>query len=141
MPATPQQIQFEDKDFEERADYSDLEHGEEYIGFCTDVEDAEASTGNIGWRFTFDVKGLPVRTTVWLKGGGKWRVREIFNALGYPISPADDVSSLDPNVLIGGQCVVTIEKSQSDDGREWTNVGKTTPYISEPAVDFSDLET
>lgn len=140
MPASPQQIQFTEKDFEERPSYDDLEEGD-HIGTLIDVEDAEASTGNVGWRFKFDVRGLPVSTTVWLRGGGKWKVREIFNSLGQPISPDQPVGTLDPNGLIGNQCVVTIKKDPRDDGDGfWTNISRTTPYVSEPVVDFSDAE-
>ena len=142
MPATPQRLEFTPKDFEERASYDDLEEGD-HIGTLTDVQDAVASTGNIGWKFIFDVKGLPVNTTVWLRGGGKWRVREIFNSLGQPVSPDQPVTDLDPNPLIGNQCVVTIKKVLRDETSPeegtWTNISRTTPYVSEPVADFSEL--
>ena len=139
MPATPQQVRFEDKDFEPRLSYDDLEPGE-YIALCTDVEDATASTGNVGWKFKFEVKGLPVAMTVWLQGGGKWKVREVFNALGFPLSPTDDLSMLDPNALIGGQCVAKIVKvpRDKDDLSEgyWTNIERVVPYVSEPVPEL-----
>jgi hypothetical protein len=137
MPATPQQIKFEEKDFQERASYDDLEPGE-YLAVCTDVEDAQASTGNVGWKFIFDVKGLPLNMTVWLRGGGKWKVREVFNALGYPLSPADDLSMLDPNALIGGQCVAKVVKVPRDPANPeegvWTNIDRVVPYVAEPVA-------
>ena len=144
MSATPQQVTFEAKDFEDRGDYSDLLDGEDYIGLLEKVDDAQAKTGNYGWEFTFSVKGLPLKDRVWLRGGGGWRVRQMFHALGQPIDPGTDVTTLDPNPLVGNQCVVTIEKTLRDpdlgaEGGYWTNIKKVTPLATEEAVDFGDL--
>ncbi len=143
MPATPSEITFKESDFKERLSYDELEPGD-YEGTLTDVKDAEAKTGNVGWRFIFDVQGLPVSSTVWLKGGGVWKVREVFNALGMPIEPGTEVTTLDPNILIGRMCVVTIVKEASktatnDDGtpRIYTNVSRHTPFVAEPVMDLS----
>lgn len=138
--ATPLNIAFSEEDFKERVSYDELEDGGEYVGTLTSVEDVEARTGNTGWKFIFDVQGLPVNGSVWHSGGGKWKIREYFNALGQPIEPGTNMAFLDPNGLIGAQCVVTIEKTARDDGDGyWTNVGRVTPYVSEPTTDFSDL--
>ena len=68
MPASIHNVPFKDDDFKERVSYADLEEGD-HIATLLDIEDAEASTGNYGWKFVFDVKGLPLNTTVWLRGG------------------------------------------------------------------------
>lgn len=137
MPATPAQIQFTAKDFEERLSYDDLEAGD-YEATCTDVNDIEASTGNTGWGFEFTIKGLPLTMRVWTKGGGKWKVREVFNACGYPIDPTTDVASLDPNVCIGSRVVATVKKEAKNDGSGefWTNVDRVVPFISDPVADL-----
>ena len=114
MTATPSNIQFEDSDFEERASYDDLLG--DYVATCTGVEDIVAGTGNPGWAFTFMVKGLPLTSRVYHRGGGKWKIREVFNALGFPITPDAALGSLDPNLLIGKTCVVTIVKEDKGDG-------------------------
>ncbi len=69
MPAQEYSTQLVEDDFKERVSYDDLTEGD-YEATLTDVEDAQAKTGNYGWRFVFDVKGLPVKSTIWLKGGG-----------------------------------------------------------------------
>ena len=131
MPASVSNIEFEDSDFEERASYDDLLG--DYVATCTDVEDIVAGTGNPGWAFTFMVKGLPVKTRVYHRGGGKWKIREVFNALGFPITPDAAIGSLDPNLLIGKTCVVTIVKEDKDDGtnEQWTNISRHTPLVGD----------
>ena len=131
MPASVSNIEFEDSDFEERASYDDLLG--DYVATCTDVEDIVAGTGNPGWAFTFMVKGLPVKTRVYHRGGGKWKIREVFNALGFPIPPDAAVGGLDPNLLIGKTCVVTIIKEDKDDGskEQWTNISRHTPLVGD----------
>jgi hypothetical protein len=78
---------------------------------------------------------------VWLKGGGGWKVREVFNALGAPIAPGTDTSSLNPNVLVGRRCVVTIkrEPGKKDPSKTYTNISRHTPLVTESVPDFSDL--
>lgn len=146
MPATPRKLDLDAKDFEERASYADLTPGD-YEAMLVDVVDIEASTGNYGWGFEFQVKGLKVTSRVWLKGGGGWKVREVFNALGLPIAPNTDVSSLDPNPLIGRSCVVTLKREASTTGavddegnvKTYVNVSRHTPMVSEDVADFSEL--
>jgi len=132
MPATPAPVQFTDKDFEERNNYSDLKPGD-YEATCIDVEDIVASTGNPGWKFTFDVKGLDLYTRVYHQGGGKWKIREVFNALGMPIEAGVVIGALDPNALIGNTCVVTVIKVPRDnpeEGEPWTNIQRHTPLVT-----------
>lgn len=128
--ATPMKITFTEEDMQERANYDDLEG--DYIATLLDVEDVTAQTGNYGWGFKFDVKGLTVTSKVWLKGGGMWKVREVFNALGQPLPPNQTVVDLDPNPLIGNRCVVTIVQDPRDDGQgTWTNISRHTPLVTE----------
>ena len=129
--ATPAQITFSEEDFTEAASYDDLKTGEDYIATLTAVDDIVASTGNPGWAFKFDVKGLPMTTRVYHNGGGKWKIREVFNALGVPIGPGEAMSFLDPNGLIGNQCVITIKREDKQDGsgEQWVNIGRHTPYV------------
>lgn len=146
MPAQIHNVPFKEDDFKERVSYADLEEGD-HIATLIDVEDAEASTGNYGWRFVFDVKGLPLNTTVWLRGGGAWKVREVFNALGTPINPGTDTSGLNPNPLIGRKCVVTVKRQPASNGalnddntpKMYTNIIRHTPYVAMPASDFESL--
>lgn len=139
--ATPMQIEFSDEDLAPASSYDDLKDKEDYIATLTEVKDIEASTGNVGWGFVFTVEGLPMTSRIWLKGGGKWKVREVFNALGQPLSPDENISFLDPNPLVGRQCVVTIAKEAKNDGSGefWTNIGRHTPYVVEEATSFGDL--
>ena len=127
MPATPGAIQFSDDDFKERLSYDDLEG--DYVATLTDVEDIVASTGNPGWAFVFDVKGLPLRSRVYHRGGGLWKIREVFNALGFPLMQDSTPDTLDPNILIGNQCIVTIGKED-----EWTNIMRHTPIVGQDEV-------
>jgi hypothetical protein len=144
--ATVYNIQFEDKDFEERHSYDDLEAGD-YVTVLTAVDDiAATNTDNVGWGFVFDVKGLPLTMKVWLKGGGKWKVREVFAALGSPILPGNTTPP-DPNPLVGRSCVATVVKEKGTDAdgnaRIWTNISRVTPLVKKEAAevaDFSDLE-
>jgi len=138
--ATPAQIQFTEDDFKERISYEDLTPGD-YEATCIAVEDITASTGNPGWKFTFQVKGLSVYTRVYHEGGGKWKIREVFNALGFPIAAGAPIGALDPNALVGNQCVVTIAKEAKDDdsGEFWTNVSRHTPLVSAPSSDVTEL--
>ncbi len=140
MTATPAAIPFEDKDFEERLTYEELTAGD-YEGTCTDVEDIVAGTGNPGWKFTIQVKGLPLYTRVYHEGGGKWKIREVFNALGFPIAPGAAVGALDPNALIGNRCVVTVVKEAKDDdsGEFWTNISRHTPLVTSVSSDVTEL--
>lgn len=141
MPATPRNITLTDADFEERISYDDLEDGD-YIADLVDVEDITASsTDNYGWGFVFVVKGLKIKSSVWLKGGGGWKVREVFNALGAPIAPGTDTSKLNPNILIGRRCVVTVKKepSRKDPNQTFTNITRHTPLVTDEVPDFSDL--
>ena len=146
MPATPQAIPFTEEDFEDRLSYADLEDGD-HLATLIDVEDARATTGNYGWRFKFDVRGLQLTTTVWLKGGGAWKVREVFNALGDPIAPGERVETLNPNPLIGRTCVVTVKREPAsngatyDDGtvKEFVNIKKHTPYVAEAALSLDEI--
>ena len=138
--ATPLQMQFTEEDFKEAGSYDELVDGEDYIATLLAVKDIEASTGNTGWGFEFDVKGLKITTRLWHRGGGKWKIREVFNALGAPIEPGDGQMFLDPNSLIGNQCVVTIKKEARDDGEGyWTNIGRHVPYVAEETADFGEL--
>lgn len=134
--ATPAQIQFEDKDLTDRASYEDLQHGEDYLATLISVEDIVARSGNPGWAFNFQVNGLPLTTRVYHLGGGKWKIREVFNALGQPINPGDEIGVLDPDSLVGNVCVVTIAKELRDETDPsqgyWTNIGRHTPYVTEP---------
>ncbi len=132
MPATPINPDFSPDDFKERADYSDLVG--DFEATCTDVEDVTAGTGNPGWKFTFVVEGLNVYSRVWHRGGGKWKIREVFNALGSPLNLGDDISVLDPNALIGRSCILTLVQTDADeDGNQWTNVTRHTPIVTEDA--------
>ena len=128
--ATPLNMQFTEEDFKEKASYDDLKNNEDYVATLVSVEDAVASTGNTGWAFTFDINGLEIIDRVWHKGGGKWKIREVFNALGEPVGPGQEATFLDPNPLVGRQCVVTIKKEPRQDGDGfWTNIGRHTPYV------------
>ena len=146
MPATPRQVTFKESDFKERLSYEDLEDGD-HEATLLDVEDAVARTGNEGWRFKFDVLGLPIATTVWLKGGGAWKVREVFNALGHPITIETPIDTLNPNELIGRKCVVTTKREPAsngathDDGtvKVFTNITRHTPFVADPVADFGSL--
>jgi hypothetical protein len=146
MPATEHNVTITEKDTEERLSYDDLLAGD-YQATLIDVEDAKAQTGNYGWRFAFDVKGLTVKSTVWLKGGGGWKVREVFNALGHPLNPGDNVTADMANALIGRSCVVTVVKepahngATNDDGtpKIYTNISRHTPFVAEAVADFGDL--
>jgi hypothetical protein len=146
MPATPQQLTFKESDFKERLSYDDLEDGD-HLATLLDVTDCEAKTGNYGWEFKFDIKGLPISSKLWLKGGGGWKVREVFNALGEPVSPDQPIQNLNPNPLVGRQCVVTVKReaasngATNDDGtpRMYTNITRHTPYVAEPVADFGTL--
>lgn len=149
MPATPRAIAFTEEDFKERATYADLEAGD-YEATLVDVTDIEASTGNYGWGFEFQVQGLKLTTRVWLKGKGGWKVREVFNALGSPVLPGTELANLNPNELIGRQCVVTVkrvfyrdERVDEETGEKMTTpiITSHTPYVSADSVpDFGDLE-
>lgn len=132
--ATPMNIPFTEDDFKAAGSYDDLEDGGEYIATLLEVTDEVASTGNTGWGFKFSVEGLNLTTKVWHSGGGKWKIREVFNALGQPIAPGDAMSFLDPNALVGNQCVITIKKEPRDDGGFWTNIGRHTPLVTEDAT-------
>jgi len=129
--ATPLNIEFTEDDFKEAGSYDDLKHGEEYIATLLEVDDIVASTGNTGWGFKFSVEGLNLTSRIWLSGGGKWKVREIFNALGQPIAVGTNMAFLDPNPLVGNQCVITIQKEAKQDNPEefWTNIGRHTPLV------------
>lgn len=131
--ATPMQMTYTEEDWEPKSNYSDLLDGQDYIATLTAVTDVEAKTGNVGWGFVFDVQGLPLTSRIWLKGGGKWRINEVFNALGQPVAPGTSTAFLDPNVLVGRTCVVTIEKTARDDGSSdmWTNIKRHTPLAAE----------
>lgn len=143
MPAKEYATVVTEDDFKERLSYDELVEGD-YEATLTDVEDAQAKTGNVGWRFVFDVKGLSVKSTVWLKGGGGWKVREIFNALGTPLQPGQSVTANDANALIGSSCVVTIIKEASNtatnaDGtpRIYTNISRHTPFVADAVMDLT----
>ena len=138
--ATPAQISFSEEDFKEAASYDELETGQDYTATLTSVEDIVAtSTGNPGWGFKFNVKGLTMTTRVYHRGGGKWKIREVFNALGHPIGPGEAINFLDPNVLVGSQCVVTISREDKNDGsgEQWVNIGRHTPLVTD--VEISEL--
>ncbi len=142
MPATEHSTTITEDDTKERLSYDALEPGD-YQATLLDVEDATAKTGNYGWRFVFDVKGLPVKSTVWLKGGGGWKVREVFNALGHQLKPGDEVTAAMANSLVGRTCVVTIIKEKSTtafhpDGtaKIYTNVSRHTPFVAEPVMEL-----
>jgi hypothetical protein len=146
MPATPREITFTEDDFKERLSYDDLTPGD-YEATLIDVEDIEASTGNYGWGFIFQVKGLKLTSRVWLKGGGGWKVREVFNALGLPIAPGTPLANLNPNPLVGRSCVVSVIRKPYRDGRTddegnvktFVDIARHTPMVSEDVADFSDL--
>ena len=139
--ATPMNIPFTEEDFQNAASYDDLKHNEDYEATLLEVNDATASTGNTGWAFVFSVKGLKMTTRVWHSGGGKWKIREVFNALGQPIAPGESMQFLDPNSLVGNSCVVTIVKEDKGDGsgEQWTNIGRHTPLVTEDTTDFASL--
>ena len=146
MPATPRQVVFTEDDFKERLSYDDLEDGD-YEAFLEDVTDIEANTGNFGWGFKFTVKGLPLTSRLWLKGGGGWKVREVFNALGQPVAPGTNLGNLDPNVLIGRRCVVTVKRrpytngdvDESGNVKTFVEITRHTPLVAEPVADFGSL--
>lgn len=141
MPATPRDITLTEEDFQDRLSYDDLEEGD-HVATLVDVTDIEASTtDNYGWGFVFMVKGLKLTSSVWLKGGGGWKVREVFNALGAPLAPGTPTSGLNPNPLVGRTCVVTVkrEPSRKDPEKTYTNITKHTPMVTEEVPDFSDL--
>ena len=146
MPATPREVTFSEEDFKERLTYDDMTPGD-YRATLIDVEDAEASTGNYGWAFKFQVQGLTLTSRVWLMGRAGWKVREVFNALGAPVSPGTELSNLDPNSLVGRSCVVTVERRPYHDERKdeegnlltFVDIKRHTPMVSEDVADFGDL--
>lgn len=146
MPATPRQIAFTEDDYKERLTYDDLEEGD-YEAFLEDVTDIEARTGNYGWGFKFQVKGLPLTSRLWLKGGGGWKVREVFNALGQPVAPGTPIAELNPNPLIGRKAVVTIKRKPYSDGqtnddgtpKTFLEIVRHTPLVADAVADFGDL--
>ena len=139
--ATPAQIEFTEEDLKGFTSYDDLKAGEDYEATLVAVEDIVASTGNPGWAFEFSVEGLKMTTKVYHRGGGKWKIREVFNALGQPITPDTNMAFLDPNSLVGNRCVVTIAKEAKEDspGEFWTNIGRHTPLVTEETTDFGSL--
>ncbi len=140
MPATPQTITFSEEDLKERASYDDIEEGE-YEATLIDVEDIQANSGNYGWGFKFQVKGLTFTTSLWLKGGGGWKIREVFNALGSPLAPGQTTANLNPNPLVGRSCVVTLKKvpSRKDPEKSFLEITKHVPYVKADVPDLSDL--
>jgi hypothetical protein len=142
MPATPRQVNLPDEK-DRPGDYSTLEG--EYEALLIDVEDIEATTtDNYGWGFVFQVKGLPIKTRVWLKGGGMWKVREVFNALGSPIAPGEQAASLNPNTLVGRSCVVNVVREKDRNGAlDDKGEVKTYAAIAEhtPIVKVDDVTT
>lgn len=138
MPATPHEITLEEN--EARLSYDDLEEGD-YEATLIDVEDINANSGNYGWGFKFQVKGLPLTTSLWLKGGGGWKIREVFNALGQPIAPGEQTANLNPNGLIGRTCVVTLKRvpGRRDPEKMFLEISRHVPYVAAAVPDFSDL--
>jgi hypothetical protein len=147
MPATPRTIQFSEDDFKERLSYDDLAAGD-YEATLIEVEDIEASTtDNYGWGFVFQIKGLKLTSRVWLRGGGGWKVRQVFNALGQSIPEGALPRDLNPNPLIGKSCVVSVVRKPYRDGRvddegnakTFVDIANHTPMVSEAVADFTDL--
>lgn len=138
MPATPHTITIEEE--KERVSYDDLEEGD-YEATLVDVKDITANSGNYGWGFEFVVQGLPLTTSLWLKGGGGWKIREVFNALGQPLAPGESTAALNPNQLIGRTCVVTIKRvpGRKDPERMFVEISRHVPYVKADVPDFSDL--
>ncbi len=71
-------------------------------------------------------------------------MREIFNALGNPLQPGQNVTANDANALIGRTCVVTIVKEASNtathaDGtpKIYTNIARHTPFVADAVADFT----
>ena len=145
MPATPRSVEFTKEDFEDRASYDDLNG--DYEATLVDVTDIDAKTGNYGWGFVFMVKGLKLTSRVWLKGGGAWKVREVFNSLGAPIAPGSDITQLDPNTLVGRSNVVTVGREEDRNGKKnpdgtvktYASITKHTPLVTEAIADFTDM--
>jgi hypothetical protein len=140
MPATPQNVTFSEDDLKERLSYDDIEEGD-YEATLVDVEDIEANSGNYGWGFKFMVKGLPLSTSLWLKGGGGWKIREVFNALGQPLAPGEQAANLNPNPLIGRTCVVTVKRvpGRNNPEKMYLEISKHTPFVKADVPDMSDL--
>lgn len=140
MPATPQTITFTEDDLKERTSYDDIEEGD-HEATLIDVEDITANSGNFGWGFKFQIKGLPFTTSLWLRGGGGWKVREVFNALGAPLAPGETAANLNPNQLIGRTCVVTLKKvpGYKDPEKTFLEIQKHIPYVKADVPDFTEL--
>lgn len=132
MSATPRQMTFSEEDLAPRKTYDDIMPGD-YEAFLEDVEDVEAASGNYGWAFKFIVEGLPLRSKLWLRGNGGWKVAEVFAALGSPIQPGG--GNLNPATLIGRTCIVTVARKPRYDDPESTylEIVKHTPMLKEEA--------
>lgn len=88
--------------------YDDFTPGD-YEGILVAVKDAKAASGNFGWKWVFQVKGLNFDITTWLKGGGLWKLGEVMASMGGELKPGSG-QTLDPNLYIGSRAGVKIGK-------------------------------
>lgn len=105
-------LDFTEEDLSPSGNYADFEAGD-YRGVLTEVKDAKANSGNVGYKWVFQVNGLPFDITTWLKGGGLWKLNEVISAMGGTLVKGD----FDPNLYVGSEAGVKIGKDpkQQDD--------------------------
>ena len=121
--ATPMEIDIAPDDLGGGAtSYDDFQPGE-YVGILTEVSDVKANSGNVGWRWTFQVNGLDFNIVTWLKGGGLWKLEELISAMGGELKPGPG-QKINPNLYVGSKAGLRIgpDKTAKDERYRDRNV-------------------
>lgn len=123
-------VTFTEDDLEARASYDEFEPGE-YEGVLVDVKDVNATSGNTGLRWVFQVSGLDFSITTWDKGKGGWKLAEVLRGLGHPVEPGKPVRFV-PQRLLGRKATVKIGYDRSANRDDFLTVLRVLPSAVEP---------
>ncbi len=107
----------------------DLEAGD-YEGKIVSVKDHLSESGNEGWVWEIEVKGVNFKMWTMFTKNSKWKMIEVMKALKIDVSAGE--TSFDPNKYIGNFIGVELDK---EEGSEYLNIVKTFPTVGSAKVE------
>jgi hypothetical protein len=101
----------------------DLEPGD-YEGKILSVKDHVSATGNEGWVWEIEVKGVTFKMWTMFTQSSKWKMIEVMKALKIDVAEGD--IAFNPNDYIGAYVGVELDKEEDS---EYLNISRTFPTV------------
>lgn len=137
--ATAQQFEITEKDLAGLKSYDDLETPGDYEATLTEVEDYDKRDdgGSYGWKWTFEVEGLPFSEWTSFSPNARWKLLEILSAFGVEIT--EGVNNVLPDHFVESSIGVTVDWDPIDS--KWDGVSPRYRRIASfyPVTDLTEV--